>query len=113
MRSKLQRLWRAAAWRGDRDRHAAGGATFDPTAARDAPPTPTVAALLARFGLADIDPARTSSRNDLLDLMRLDKKNLSGRLRLILWRGIGQAEIVPDVDEAAYCGCWRKAEDQT
>jgi 3-dehydroquinate synthase len=33
--------------------------------------------------------------------MRLDKKNVSGRLRLILWRGIGQAEIVSDVDEAA------------
>ena len=33
--------------------------------------------------------------------MRLDKKNVSGRLRLVLWRGIGRAEIVPDVDEAA------------
>ena len=37
----------------------------------------------------------------LIDLMRLDKKNLSGSLRLILWRGIGHAEIVPDVDIAA------------
>jgi 3-dehydroquinate synthase len=33
--------------------------------------------------------------------MRLDKKNLAGRLRLVLWRGIGRAEVVPDVDEAA------------
>jgi 3-dehydroquinate synthase len=32
--------------------------------------------------------------------MRLDKKNLAGRLRLVLWRGIGRAEVVPDVDEA-------------
>ncbi len=33
--------------------------------------------------------------------MRLDKKNVSGRLRLILWRGIhGQADVVADVDEA-------------
>ncbi|AKC87401.1 3-dehydroquinate synthase [Pseudoxanthomonas suwonensis] len=36
----------------------------------------------------------------LLARMRLDKKNLAGRLRLVLWRGIGRAEVVPDVDEA-------------
>jgi len=35
----------------------------------------------------------------LLALMRLDKKNTAGQLRLILWRGIGQAEIVPGVIE--------------
>jgi 3-dehydroquinate synthase len=33
--------------------------------------------------------------------MRLDKKNVGGRLRLVLWRGIGRAEVVADVDEAA------------
>ena len=37
----------------------------------------------------------------LLGHMRLDKKNIAGRLRLVLWRGIGKAEVVPDVDEAA------------
>ena len=37
----------------------------------------------------------------LVALMRLDKKNVSGRLRLILWRGIGEAQMVPDVEEAA------------
>lgn len=37
----------------------------------------------------------------LLARMRLDKKNLSGRLRLILWRGIGHAFVAPDIDEAA------------
>ena len=37
---------------------------------------------------------------ELLGRMRLDKKNLAGRLRLVLWRGIGKAEVVPDVDEA-------------
>ena len=36
----------------------------------------------------------------LLALMRLDKKNTAGALRLILWRGIGQAEIVAGVAEA-------------
>ena len=37
----------------------------------------------------------------LLARMRLDKKNLAGRLRLVLWRGVGRAEVVPDVDESA------------
>ena len=36
----------------------------------------------------------------LLELMRLDKKNTAGVLRLILWRGIGRAEIVGGVNEA-------------
>lgn len=36
----------------------------------------------------------------LLALMRLDKKNTAGTLRLILWRGVGKAEIVAGVDEA-------------
>lgn len=40
----------------------------------------------------------------LLARMRLDKKNQAGRLRLILWRGIGQAEILPDVDESHVLG---------
>jgi 3-dehydroquinate synthase len=57
-------------------------------------------ALLARFGLPTSIPPGVDPQH-LLDLMRLDKKNVSGRLRLILWRGIGQAEIVPDVDAAA------------
>lgn len=56
-------------------------------------------ALLQAMGLpteipADLDPAV------LLDHMRLDKKAAGGRLRLILWRGIGQAEIVEDVADA-------------
>jgi len=54
-------------------------------------------ALLARFGLPTSIPPGVDPRR-LLDLMRLDKKNVSGRLRLVLWRGIGQAEVVPDVD---------------
>lgn len=57
-------------------------------------------ALLERFGLptrlpAGLDPAK------LLAHMRLDKKSMSGELRLILWRGIGQAEIVRGVDSEA------------
>jgi len=36
----------------------------------------------------------------LLARMRLDKKNLAGRLRLVLWRGVGRAEVVADVDES-------------
>ena len=52
--------------------------------------------LLAHLGLplfprSAIDPAQ------ILDLMRLDKKTISGKLRLILWRGVGRAEIAPGV----------------
>ena len=57
-------------------------------------------ALLERFGLPVALPAGIDAGR-LLDLMRLDKKNLSGRLRLVLWRGVGRAEVVADVDEAA------------
>jgi 3-dehydroquinate synthase len=32
--------------------------------------------------------------------MRLDKKALGGRMRLVLWRGIGRAEVVDGVPEA-------------
>ncbi|MFC4818733.1 3-dehydroquinate synthase [Dokdonella ginsengisoli] len=55
--------------------------------------------LLVALGLPVAPPPNDPER--LLALMRLDKKNLSGRLRLILWRGIGRAGIVPDVDEDA------------
>jgi 3-dehydroquinate synthase len=57
-------------------------------------------ALLRRAGLpvdvpAGLDPAA------LLARMKLDKKTVSGVPRLILWRGIGRAEIVRDVPEPA------------
>ncbi|GAB2593068.1 3-dehydroquinate synthase [Dyella jejuensis] len=45
----------------------------------------------------------------LLALMRLDKKNTAGALRLILWRGIGRAEIVSGVDEADVLAVLREA----
>ena len=67
-----------------------------------------LAALLARFGLPTALPADAPA-DALLARMRLDKKNLSGRMRLILWRGIGEAEIVSDVDEAAILGVLRGA----
>jgi len=56
-------------------------------------------ALLSAFGLPVTPPPSDPQR--LLELMRLDKKNLAGTLRLILWRGIGRAEIVPGVDEGS------------
>jgi 3-dehydroquinate synthase len=58
-----------------------------------------LAALLRALELPVAPPECEPQR--LLALMRLDKKNLSGRLRLILWRGIGAAEIAPDIDERA------------
>ncbi|MDE1963074.1 MAG: 3-dehydroquinate synthase [Xanthomonadaceae bacterium] len=45
----------------------------------------------------------------LLALMRLDKKNTAGTLRLILWRGIGRAEIVSGVAEDAVLGVLQAA----
>ncbi|MDL5365052.1 3-dehydroquinate synthase [Xanthomonas sp. NCPPB 2654] len=57
-------------------------------------------ALLADFELPTSLPAGLAPQA-LLERMRLDKKNIAGRLRLVLWRGIGHAEVVPDVDEAA------------
>lgn len=56
--------------------------------------------LLRDLGLPTRLPAGLQPQA-LLERMRLDKKNLAGRLRLVLWRGIGRAEVVPDVDESA------------
>jgi 3-dehydroquinate synthase len=56
-------------------------------------------ALLLGFGL----PTRIPSDHDaarLLERMRLDKKSVSGQLRLVLWRGVGKAEIIAGVDES-------------
>ncbi|MDE2257057.1 MAG: 3-dehydroquinate synthase, partial [Xanthomonadaceae bacterium] len=56
--------------------------------------------LLIRFGLPTSIPDGTNA-DALLAAMRLDKKNAGGRLRLILWRGVGRAEIAEAVDESA------------
>ncbi len=64
--------------------------------------------LLAALGLPTQTPTGDPARR--LALMRLDKKNLSGRLRLILWSGIGDAEIVPDVDENAILEVWQASQ---
>ncbi|MBU6200275.1 MAG: 3-dehydroquinate synthase, partial [Xanthomonadaceae bacterium] len=56
--------------------------------------------LLIRFGLPTSIPGGTNA-DALLAVMRLDKKNAGGRLRLILWRGVGRAEIAETVDESA------------
>ena len=55
--------------------------------------------LLEKFGLPIELPANLQP-DALLGRMRLDKKNRAGALRLILWRGIGRAEIVDAVNEA-------------
>jgi 3-dehydroquinate synthase len=62
--------------------------------------TARLRALLQRLGLPTTMPAGADA-DALLALMRLDKKNTAGSLRLILWRGIGQAEIIGHVDEDA------------
>jgi 3-dehydroquinate synthase len=55
--------------------------------------------LLLRYELPVEIPAGLAAEA-LLGRMRLDKKNVAGRLRLVLWQGIGRAEVVADVDEA-------------
>ncbi|WP_158885845.1 3-dehydroquinate synthase [Rhodanobacter sp. L36] len=55
--------------------------------------------LLEKLGLPVAIPAGMDAQK-LLALMRLDKKNTAGTLRLILWRGVGLAEIVSGVGEA-------------
>ena len=54
---------------------------------------------LRSLGLPTSLPAGLDA-DALLARMRLDKKNVSGRLRLILWRGVGQAFVAEGVDEA-------------
>lgn len=61
--------------------------------------TDRLVALLQRLGLP-VEPSKAHAASRLLDLMRLDKKNTAGTLRLILWRGVGQAEIVSGVPDA-------------
>ncbi len=61
--------------------------------------TERLIALLSAYDLPTQIPAGLVPEA-LLARMRLDKKNIAGRLRLVLWRGIGQAIVVPDVDEA-------------
>ena len=64
----------------------------------DTADTDRLVELLKAYGLPTAIPAGLVPEA-LLARMRLDKKNLAGRLRLVLWRGIGQAEVVPEVDE--------------
>lgn len=57
-------------------------------------------------------PTRVPSGFDaeqLLALMRLDKKNVAGTLRLILWQGIGRAQIVSGVNESDVLAVLREA----
>ncbi|WP_426688918.1 3-dehydroquinate synthase [Rhodanobacter ginsengiterrae] len=64
----------------------------------DAAATSRLQRLLETLGLPVTIPPGMDPQQ-LLALMRLDKKNTAGTLRLILWRGIGQAEIVSGVSE--------------
>ena len=54
--------------------------------------------LLTRLELPIAVPTGLTA-DALLMRMKLDKKALSGALRLILWRGLGRAELVPDVSD--------------
>jgi len=60
---------------------------------------PALNRLLSELGLPIRLPAGLDSPA-LLDVMRLDKKNVSGQFRFVLLSDIGQALIDPQVDEA-------------
>lgn len=62
--------------------------------------TERLESLLRACSLATAIPAGHSAER-MIERMRLDKKNLGGTMRLILWRGIGQAEVVAGVSESA------------
>ncbi len=64
-----------------------------------------LSALLAALGLPVVPPPGLDAEA-LLAAMRLDKKNRGGRLRLILWRGVGAAFIAGDVDAADVRATW-------
>jgi 3-dehydroquinate synthase len=64
--------------------------------------------LLDAVGLPTSIPAGMDPEQ-LLALMRLDKKNLAGTLRLILWRGVGRAEIISGVNETDVMAVLRAA----
>ena len=55
-----------------------------------------LASLLVRLGLPTAIPQRFDAAR-LLERMQLDKKNLSGRLRLVLWSALGSAALVDGV----------------
>ena len=61
--------------------------------------TARLAALLSRLELPVELPSGLSG-GALLARMRLDKKAVSGAVRLILWTGLGQAEVVNGVSDA-------------
>ncbi|MGR8918658.1 MAG: 3-dehydroquinate synthase [Gammaproteobacteria bacterium] len=58
-----------------------------------------VAALFARAGLPTAAPAALSPET-LLEHMRLDKKNLDGRIRLVLLKSLGEAIVTSDYPDA-------------
>ncbi|WP_020008814.1 3-dehydroquinate synthase [Thioalkalivibrio thiocyanoxidans] len=57
-------------------------------------------ALIQRAGLA-LDPPDPMTAERFRELMAIDKKVASGRLRLVLLRGIGQAELTDQFDVSA------------
>lgn len=58
-----------------------------------------LAALLERLELPVAIPAGLAPEA-LLERMRLDKKAVSGAVRLVLWKGLGQADVVGGVPDA-------------
>jgi 3-dehydroquinate synthase len=73
-------------------------AQLHPNLAVDGQHTLRLQNLIRAFGLPQ-KPAFATRSEELLAHMKLDKKSLSGQLRLIPWRGIGQAYVGNASDE--------------
>ena len=67
------------------------------------PDAARLAALLERLGLPVALPEGLSA-DALVARMALDKKAVSGRVRLVLWTGLGRADVVADVPTDALRG---------
>ena len=102
----FRRLFRPpAAWRGDRHRHAArfhllGGEGIVPRIAMRGASSGILRMSACRAKIAEI-PGERPSPEQLLELMRQDKKVKGGKLALVLVRGIGKAFVEPDVSPEA------------
>ena len=101
MRSRAEQGYGApAARRGGRGRHGAGGDACRPRSAVRRAPTRDACRRCCSASACRPRCPRASSPRRCWRGCAWTRRRVSGALRLVLWRGIGRAEVVPDVPEA-------------